>query len=140
MYTVIVCHLWYCRILTKVTTTSISSRERPRARGAALGSTPSSKTVATASSASNITASVVLVRQHSSSPPAKARPTSRLEMPGNYQAQHLRIDPQLRAQSKSWDSGLDMFGAVPFSTPAKQVSLSQTKIVIHMYCHLSMCT
>ena len=109
----------HCRVVANVTTTSISSRERPRARGAALGPTPTSKTVATPS---NTTASIVLTRQHSNSPPTKARPISRLEMPA-HEVKHLSVDPQLRSQSKSWDSGLDMFGAVPFSTP-KQVSSS----------------
>ena len=96
-------------------TTSISSRERPRARGTA---TPSTTTPA-----STTTASIVLTRHHSNSPPNKARPISRVEMPIDHQMGHLRVNTQQSAQSKSWDSGLDMFGAVPFSTPAKEVSL-----------------
>ncbi len=35
--------------------------------------------------------------------------------------QQLTVEPDLRALSKSWDSGLDMFGAVPFALPILEV-------------------
>ena len=101
----------FCRVIVSVTTTSISSRERPRARGMPAASS-------NAASADNR-------RHHSSTPPPRrARPDSRVEQgPSIDRVQHLRTDQDWRNQSKSWDSGLDMFGAVPFSTSSVQVSI-----------------
>ena len=99
-----------------VTTTSISSRQRPRARGVAgQTNTSTSTTSATA-------APPEMTRRYSNSPPAmRHNPHSMLEMPLDERVSHLRVESQMNAQaSKSWDSGLDMFGAVPFA-PTQQV-------------------
>lgn len=120
---------FYNRVPVSVTTTSISSRERPRARGS--GVAPSTKPAS--SSTANATTAPVITRHHSSTPPAtrRSRPNSRLEMPSIDRVQHLQTATDWKAQSKSWDSGLDMFGAVPFSTPNDQVSNSMTDCVLY---------
>ena len=126
-----------------VTTTSISSRERPRAGGirgcSSANSSPSTtrramsqrqpkhQQHATTSGphlAKTTTSSQVLVSVET--PHTRPRSTSRPSMTNSEKCNLLNVCNEKNKSStacKSWDSGLDMFGAVPFNGPSKQASL-----------------
>lgn len=122
---------WVCHRISgiTVTTTSISSRERPRPRTA--GQVGGYRECSSATSSPVPTRHAGKQQSANHGAGAKPRPVStfmtfdapqpsqsdRLPASGNNSGNFLGVSEQLtdRAATKSWDSGLDMFGAVPFS-------------------------
>lgn len=120
-----------CRVVASVTTTSISSRQRPKPRGGGAAISPSTRVASSTTSASV----PAIARVHSNSP-LGTRAHSRLEMPTPNRMEHLQLGSgqASKSQSKSWDTGLDMFGAVPFASPAEQVhSIEESWGFLYIY-------
>lgn len=133
--------------MVSVTTTSISSRERPRPRGTGA-SFRGYSSATTSPAATRHTTPSQQQQQQQQQPqrvatnkqpcPVKTRPLSGAA-DSNWEPSHTKTYKSCRLRvsdsekvcteqfssiaSKSLDSGLDVFGAVPFSTPQKQVSL-----------------
>lgn len=87
-----------------ITTTTISSRERPKPRGFH------------SLSGSNVAAAP----ERSATPPVQRRSANRANAGVSNYSNSLGVQRQI-AHTKSWDSGLDEFGAVPFNAPTQQV-------------------
>lgn len=131
-----------------VTTTSISSRERPKPRGNGTGGVGGARGYSSATSSPAVTrrtfqqqqqqqqqcsttgspeqAKTHLLKSNVGSnwdtPPTQPRPSSRPTGRERSTVDFLRVSEQQASAFKSLDSGLDMFGAVPFSTPREQAS------------------
>lgn len=132
-------HVYY-RHDVSITVTSISSRERPRARGAGAppisgNGSSSPKTHARVGSGS-MQQQVHQQQQQYNSASVSARSTPQQQQQASYvrtrggagnggmssNSQHLNTPSALYRNSRSLDSGLDEFGAVPFavSPPSPQ--------------------
>ena len=94
--------------------TTISSRERPRGRGAAaIGPQASPKTHTRVGSAANLQQEQ---QQQQYGAPQAAHYMHQGQPPGSsYYHSHLNSPSALYRNSRSLDSGLDEFGAVPFA-------------------------
>ena len=99
-----------------VTTTSISSRERPRPGYSNVGGARECSS-ATSSPAPTRHAMQQASRSGKYGSPSLSQ-SDRMPASNNTPSDFLRVSQQQMelTTAKSWDSGLDMFGAVPFSS------------------------
>ena len=107
MYTTI---FLFCRRDVSITVTSISSRERPRARGGGGGASSHVTSKGHSRGGSN--------GHEYSTHPTPTTHRVRASSPPRHTASspHLNTQSALYRNSRSLESGLDDFGAVPFSS------------------------